>query len=59
MREVIIETVHAIPPRRHLVREMVEMADEPTQQVCFAFGYSHREQLNTNPSSSFLLEGEE
>jgi hypothetical protein len=48
-----------LPPRRHLVREMVEKAEKPTQRVCFAFEYSHREQLNTNPSSSFSLDGEE
>ncbi len=54
-----METVHAFPPRRHLVREMVETAEKPTQQVCFAFEYSHRERLNANPSSSFLLDGEE
>jgi hypothetical protein len=38
---------------------MVEMAEKPTQQVYFAFEYSHRERLNTNSSSSFLLDGEE
>jgi hypothetical protein len=35
------------------------MAGKLTQQVCFAFEYSHRERLNTNPSSSVLLDGEE
>jgi hypothetical protein len=49
-----------LPPKKaYLVRETVETAEKPTQQVCFAFEYSHREWLNANPSSSFLLEGEE
>jgi hypothetical protein len=43
----------------YFVREMVETAEKPTQRVCFAVEYSHREQLNSNPSSSFLLDGEE
>jgi hypothetical protein len=38
---------------------MVVTAEKPIQRVCFAFEYSHREQLNTNPSSSFSLDGEE
>jgi hypothetical protein len=38
---------------------MVEMAEKPTQQICFAFEYSHRERLKSNPSSSFSLDGEE